>query len=146
MVVFQLDILFQLFHHWCINVSNESSICSGTISFLRWLVFYKQWVVSCFLCYEALGFVLFHAHWASFHFFFFIILGHIFTWDSSFFMCLFACWLFNLFAFCYQCPLLFPFEFFSLSKISSMYSYIILFLAISGFFCFFLLHACSYTI
>ena len=68
--MFQLDILFQLFHHWCINVSNESSICSGTISFLRWLVFYKQWVVSCFLCYEALGFVLFHAHWASFHFFF----------------------------------------------------------------------------
>lgn len=44
---------------------------SGPLSSL----FHKHWVVSCFPCYEALGFVLFHAHWASFHFFFFYYTG-----------------------------------------------------------------------
>ena len=119
-------VLFRVFYKFM----KFSDVFSGPLSSL----FHKQWVVSGFPCYEALGFVLFHVHWASFHFFFFIILGHIFTWDSSFFMCLFACWSFNLSVSWYQCPLLFLFEFFSLSRISSMCSYIIIFLAIFGFF------------
>ena len=48
-----------------------SDLFSGPLSSL----FHKHWVVSCFPCYEALGFVLFHAHWASFHFFFFYYTG-----------------------------------------------------------------------
>ena len=115
--MFQLDILFQLFHHWCINVSNESSICSGTISFLRWLVFYKQWVVSCFLCYEALGFVLFHAHWASFHFFFFLLYWVTFSHGIPPFSCVYLpadCSIYLLFAINVHCC--FPLNFFLWAK------------------------------